>query len=193
MLSGAWPQAPAAPNPPSLPSCLCLLPPRIKRGNKREKERGERGIGSQERRLWNKRPLFSPGRGCLPVPGSSGSACGPAPAAGRVCLRSETLLVPQRKSARPLERVHPVSGEFPGCGEGLAEGRLGLCGGHCRNARAHSHTLPRHAHEHTQQKGARRHVPTSDIAQGRRRLVWVPGSDHPRALQALLASSPQAP
>lgn len=67
--------------------------------------------GSQERRLWNERPLCSPGSACRLL-GSAGSV--PQPQPGRVCRPTALgdLLVPRRQSAGTLERARPPRGEF---------------------------------------------------------------------------------
>lgn len=91
----------------------------------------------------------------------------------------------------PLERARPSPGEFswlrgrPGRGADS-----GCVSGHCMNARAHAHTRSHSAHTGTHGKKEPGGMGLIQTSRGGDGGSGCPGRDHPRALQALLTSSP---
>lgn len=171
--------SPSCPNPPSLPPRL--PPSQNKGGNKREKR--ERG-GSQERRLWNKLPLFclEAFAGSLALP----RKCSPTPSLWRVLL-SPTLRdrcpgATRQSASSPGEALpHPRERSFPGSGEGPGEWwARALWRDSCLHARAHSHMLTPTAMSTHEQKGARQVLISMCLTlTSRERDGWSQGPSKP--------------
>lgn len=111
----------------------------------------------------------------------------PAPAAGGSVSAGAT----EEISQAPWRGSTQSPGEFSWLwgrpGRGADSGSVS---GHCRNARAHTHTRSHSTHRSTHSRREPGGMCLLQTSRGGDGWSGCPGSDHPRALQALLASSP---